>query len=302
MEMHQLRYFVEVVRRGNFTRAAEACHVTQPTLSHQIHKLEDELGEPLLERRRGGAVATELGGRFFPRAVRILEEADLASREAAEHRDAVSGTVRLGVIPTIAPYVLPGLLVRAKARHPGIRFDALEAPTVDLLRKLRFGEMDAAILSPPVGGSDLLVMDLFDDEFLLACPRDHALASTDEIGIEQVAGEAFVMLSDAHCLRGQAMNFCQSAGFDPEVVLESAQLDTVVAMVEAGLGISFVPGIAKGAFAHREVELREFAEDRPRRTISVVWPRRAAETRVLRAFVELCRETRSSTGDADHVG
>ncbi len=288
--MHQLRYFVEVARRGNFTRAAEACHVTQPTLSHQIHKLEDELGEPLLERRRSGAVTTELGDRFFPRAVRILEEVELALREAVEHRDAVEGMVHLGVIPTVAPYLLPDLLARARGEHPRMKFEVLEGPTHELLRKLRAGDLDAAILSPPVDGRDLRVRDLIEDEFLLALPPGHDLEGAEKIGMGEIAGESFVMLSDAHCLRGQAINLCRSAGFDPEVVLESAQLDTVVAMVEAGLGISFVPGIARGAFTHRSVALRTFGGDEPQRTISVVWPRRAAGTRVLRAFLELCGE------------
>ena len=170
------------MRTRNFTRAAEACHVTQPTLSHQIRKLEEELGEPLLLRRRDGAVPTESGGRFFPRAVRILEESEAALREAAEHRDIVQGTLRVGVIPTVAPYVLPGLLRLAKGEYPRLRFEVLEGPTAELLARLRVGSLDAAVLSPPVEGGDLSERALFDDEFLLAVPRGASVGEGREGG------------------------------------------------------------------------------------------------------------------------
>ncbi len=292
MELHQLRYLEAVARTRNFTRAAEECHVTQPTLSHQIAKLEREMGGPLLRRGRAGAQLTALGERMRGHARAILGSVETARAEASSLVRSVSGRVRLGVIPTVAPYLLPRLLIRCRRKHPELVFEISENPTQALLAGLGRGELDAIVISPPVDSTQPLhVRPLFDDEFLLALPRDHRLASRRRVKLADLRGEAMILLGDAHCLRGQALALCRRAGYAPRIAIQSAQLDTVLGLVEARLGLSLVPASSRATLRHRNVQFRPLGPERASRQIALAWLQPAAPVHVLEAVALAARES-----------
>jgi LysR family transcriptional regulator, hydrogen peroxide-inducible genes activator len=291
MELHQLRYLVAVADSHSFTGAAQLCNITQPTLSHQIRKLEDEVGEPLLQRRKTGAFLTPLGERIYRHAQDILKNVESVQQAASSFSRKVQGLLKIGVIPTIAPYFLPGLLRLSQKRHPGIRFQMTEEPTEHLLASLGAGLLDLAILSPPIASDKLQTLDLFTDEFLLALPTNHFLGKSREISLRVLREQPMILMNDAHCLRGQTISFCQRAGFAPKVFIQSSQLDTVLAMVETGQGISLVPAMARKAFRHRKVIFRPLRPERLLRKISLAWSRQMTPSRAFSAFVEVCQST-----------
>jgi LysR family hydrogen peroxide-inducible transcriptional activator len=287
MELHQLRYLVEVANTRNFTRAARDCHVTQPTLSHQIKKLEEEIGEPLFQRRKKGAFLTPLGERIFEHARAILGTVESVRQEASAFSTKIQGRLRIGIIPTVAPYYLPRLLSACRRKHPGITFQVTEEPTENLLASMRSGALDAVILSPPVLGDDLILKDLFEDEFLLALPPKHALTRGKSVRLADTMPFPMILMNDAHCLRGQTLHLCKRAGFTPQVFIQSAQLDTVLAMVEAGLGISLIPRSARHSFRHRKVIFRSLHPEKVSRRVSLAWPKQSAPTRALEAMLRI---------------
>jgi len=291
MEFQQLRYLVAVATTQSFTRAAKQCNVTQPTLSHQIKKLEEEVGEPLLQRFKKGAFLTPLGERIYQHAVTVLATIDRARQEATAFSREVQGTLRVGVIPTIAPYYLPRLLRTCRKKYPGISFQITEDPTENLLAAMRRGALDLAVLSPPIAGDDLQLQYLFEDEFLLALPPGHPLCRVKKIELRGLREFPMILMNDAHCLRGQTLSLCDRAGFVPKVFIQSAQLDTVLAMVETGLGISLVPAIARGSLRHRKVTFRSLRPERLARKVCLAWPRQATATKAFSAFVELCERS-----------
>ena len=288
MELQQLRYLVAVADSRSFTGAAEACHVTQPTLSHQIKKLEDEVGEPLLQRRRTGAFLTPLGERVYRHAQEIMRNVESVQQVSSAFSSRVQGLLKIGIIPTIAPYFLPGLLRRSQKRYPGIDFQISEEPTERLLASLISGTLDLAILSPPIDSDQVEMLDLFEDEFLLVLPVNHALAKSRQVSLRRLRELPMILMNDAHCLRGQTISFCQRVGFVPKVFIQSSQLDTVLAMVETGQGISLVPAMSRKAFRHRKVLFRSLGPEKLVRKISVAWARQATPSRAFRAFVEVC--------------
>jgi LysR family hydrogen peroxide-inducible transcriptional activator len=289
MELQQLRYLVAVADLGSFTGAARHCHVSQPTLSHQVKKLEDEVGEPLLQRRTRGAFLTPLGQRVYRHAQEILHGVESVREAAASFSRRVQGVVKMGVIPTIAPYLIPSLLRRSQKRYPGIDFQMTEEPTEQLLGSILSGKLDLAILSPPVDDARVQTLDLLTDEFLLALPARHPLGRAAHIALPQLKELPMILMNDAHCLRGQTISFCQRAGFAPKVVIQSSQLDTVLAMVETGQGVSLVPAMARKAFRHRKVIFRPLRPEKLSRRIGLAWSRQSVPSRAFTAFVELCQ-------------
>lgn len=287
MEIHQLKYFVEVARTGNFTRAAARCNVTQPTLSHQIRKLEEELGEPLLQRRKKGNAPTPFGDQFLKRARVILREVELAKEEATAFSTEVRGLLRLGAIPTIAPYLLPGLLRQASASYPQLQFKVYEEPTDELLRLLRRGALDLAVVSPPIEGGEWRLQHLADDELLATLPVGHPLVEASEVSLEALAANPLVLMKEAHCLRGQALKLCERSNQSPEISIQSSQLDTVLAMVELGLGLSLTPKLAVPFLSSRKVVYRSLSPQPQFRSLALIWPQQASQTKAFRAFLDL---------------
>ena len=293
MELHQLRYLVAVADSHSFTGAARLNHVTQPTLSHQIKKLEEEVGEALLQRRKKGAYLTPLGEQVYRHALEILRNVESVQQAASDFSHNVQGVLKIGVIPTIAPYLLPALLRRSQKRYPGITFQMTEEPTEHLLVAIGNGTLDLAILSPPIANDRIHLRDLFEDEFLLALPLNHSLGKSRDISLRLLRNQPMILMNDAHCLRGQTISFCHRVGFAPKVFIQSSQLDTVMAMVETGQGISLVPAMARKAFRHRKVIFRSLKPEKLSRKISLAWSGQMTPSRAFTAFVELCTSAKN---------
>ncbi len=269
MELQQLRYFAAVARLGNFTRAAEACHVSQPTLSQQIGKLELELGQSLFDRGGRHAALTAAGRAFQERVDHALGLLDAARDTVRAERAAPR--LAIAAIPTVAPYLLPGALVRFVARHPEARVEVKEYTTEECLRHLTDGELDCAVLALPVRGEHLEAEALFTEELLLAMPAKHLLAKKPKVSLKELADEPFVILHEAHCLSGQAAAFCARHALAPLATAQLHQLGTVLELVRLGQGVSLVPAMAADRERAKGLVFRPIAGERPTRTLAVAW-------------------------------
>lgn len=244
MELHQLRYFLAVARTKNFSRAAEQCHVAQPSLSQQIMKLEDELGEKLFERTKREVALAPAGELLKSHAERVLQEVESAGETVREMRGLVRGRVTIGVLPTIAPYFLPSKLRAFAAKFPAVEVVVHEDTTDQLAAAVLAREVDLAIVSLPVDRVGLVAEGFFDEKLLVALPARHALARKRRLILDDLEQEAFILMKEGHCLTGQALQFCRLKGFAPRVSFRSAQIETVLAFVAKGWGVSIVPEMA----------------------------------------------------------
>lgn len=272
ISLRQLRYLAALARHRHFGRAAEECAVSQPALSMQIRELEQTLGAELIERRQGTIALTEIGSEVARRAGAILVAArDL--EDFAEHSGRIlSGTLRLGVIPTLAPYVLPHVLPALQRRHPALRIDLRETQTKSLLAELGRGALDAVMLALPVDEPEIESIRLFEDRFLLAVPADDDLPETARVTTRDVERRKLVLLEEGHCLRDQALSYCATAGRDTPMGLGATSLTTVMQMVANGYGVTLVPEVAIDVEVRDErVKLLRFAEPQPGRTIGLAW-------------------------------
>ncbi len=287
MEMNQLRYVVAAARTGNFSRAAEQCRVSQPSLSQQIQKLEDELGERLFDRMKRQTKLTSHGEAFLRRAVRILEEADMAMREASDARSLLSGALTIGVLPTIAPYLLPKAIGAFARKYPGVEIVVQEDTTAQLLKHLTTYEIDFALASDPIEDSRFEIKELFTEELLLALPPGHPLTRKRTIPAAALEGEKLIIMREGHCLGDQVLGFCEHRDTRPAISFRSAQLETIHALVAAGLGLSLIPEMAARIKRPNALEYRSIQAPRPERKILAVWPRQRPLGRAASAFLEL---------------
>jgi LysR family transcriptional regulator, hydrogen peroxide-inducible genes activator len=287
MEMQQLRYVVAVARTANFSRAAEQCHVSQPSLSQQILKLEDELGERLFERKKRVVKLTPHGEAFLRRAIHIIHEVDAARREAAEAKDLLRGTLTIGVLPTIAPYLLPETMAEFTEKYPGVEIVVQEDTTARLLKHTLAYEIDFALVSQPIKDERLSVRHLFAEELLLALPPTHPLTQRSGISVRDIACEKLIVMKEGHCLGDQVLNFCESRGRQQQVSFRSAQLETIQALVSAGLGLSLIPAMAARSGRKGMPEYRSLQSPKPQRKIVVVWPKQRAPSRGANEFLRM---------------
>ena len=264
MELQQLRYFAAVSRTGNFTRAAELCGVSQPTLSQQLGKLERELGQPLFERLPGGAALTDAGRAFAARVGPALEMLDAARQSV--RADAAAGRLTVAAIPTVAPYLLPGAIAKLAESRPGARLELQELTTAECVAQLVAGAADVGVMALPVPSPALETRELASEELLLAVASNHPLSGRGEVRLSAVKDERFILLHEAHCLSGQAEQFCARQLLEPVVTARLAQLATALAMVRAGEGVTLVPAMAT---AERDpgVCFLRLAPDAPARTV-----------------------------------
>lgn len=289
MEVHQLRYAVAIARTGNFSRAAVECRVSQPSLSQQVRKLEEELGERLFDRDQKQTRLTATGERFIARAARILEELSDAEREARETQEIARGTLAIGVLPTIAPYLLPRAIADFSGRYPGVHVAVYEDTTATLAALVESYELDLAIASLPLQDPALEVVPLLTEELLLAIPPGHPLARKRAIGLADLADSAFVVMKEGHCLSDQTLRFCHQCGIEPLIAAHCAQMETIRKLVHAGLGVSLVPNMAACDSAPDHPVYRSLREPRPQRTLAIFWRRRRPLSRAAAAFVEILR-------------
>lgn len=286
MELHQLRYAVAVARAGNFSRAAEQCHVSQPSLSQQIQKLEDELGERLFDRLSRQARLTPAGRRFVDRAAHVLEELDVALREARAEQELTRGRVVLGVLPTIAPYLLPALISAFSRQFPGVEIVVQEDTTARLISLAATGEADLILASLPVQDPRFEYRKLLTEELLLALPADHPLVGKRTIGTDDLESERFILMQEGHCLGDQILRFCTRHDFHPQVSCRSAQIETVQALVQAGLGISLIPKMAQQPDQTGRLVYRSLHPPRPSRTIVALWLRQRPPGRAAKEILK----------------
>jgi Transcriptional regulator len=287
MEVHQLRYVVAVARTGNFSRAAKLCHVAQPSLSQQIQKLEKELGVRLFERHRTRTRLTAAGERFLPRAERVLHELEEARREAEHIHALVQGEVTVGVLPTIAPYFLPPVVTAFGKKYPGVTITMLEETTAALVGMMNRHEIDLALASLPIPDGQMEVQLLFEEELVLAIPRGHPLERRKSISAEDLEHLPFVLMREGHCLGDQVMRFCERNRFEPKVRSRSAQMETILALVEAGQGVSLIPAMARRR-ARGGAVYRSLRKPRPQRAVVAFWHRRRPLHRAAAEFLAAC--------------
>ncbi len=290
MEFHQIRYFLAVARTANFSRAARDCHVSQPSLSQQIMKLEDELGEPLFHRQPQGAALTGAGHLFLSHAERIVVEMEEAQRRVRESGGSVRGRLMLGALPTIAPYLLSRLLVPFAREFPEVEVIVQEEITPRLVEAVHSGDLDLALLSLPVPGAALERVELFEEPLLLVVPKAHPLARKKQVVMADLPQEKFILMQEGHCLADQALEFCHTRGdFSPSVSCRSAQIATLLALVETGLGLSIVPEMA--AIPKKGVVYREIGPTPPKRKVGFVWRSNRFQPLAAAKFVERASST-----------
>lgn len=269
MEIQRLRYFVALVREKGFAKAATAMRVTQPTLSQQIALLEREVGVSLVRRLREGVTPTEAGRDFLKRSVNILAELDYAAQEAAAHAGRLRGVLRLGAIPTVAPYVLPDLVASFAKAHPGVTVEAREAVTERLEQLLQSGEIDGALVALPIRTENLKRVVLREEKLLVAVPAGHAALDSGEMKWRDIGEESWLMLEDSHCLGVQTRELCSSKSLVPKVALRGSQIATLLEMVARGLGVAVVPEMAAES-PPKGVRFVNFSGRKPSRTVALV--------------------------------
>ena len=281
----QLEYLVALADTQHFGRAAERCNITQSTLSAGIRDLESVLGTAVAERSNRHVLMTRVGTTIAGRAKVLLREAEEMMEIARAGRAPMTGEMRLGVIPTIGPFLLPRVLPALRERFPGLTVYLREEQTVPLLARLEDGEVDAALIALPCETGDLAVQDILEDEFLFACNRSHALAGAEAVPREALDGEPLMLLEEGHCLRGHALDVCGAGNAKARAQFEASSLHTLVQMVAAGIGVTLVPRIAVEARIARGtgISLAPLAAPASRR-IGLAWRRtslRAEDFRML---------------------
>lgn len=272
--LKQLRYFDALAREQHFGRAAEACAVTQPALSMQIQDLEASLGISLVERTRNGIKLTPKGEEIANRAQRLLNDVRNLIDYAQHTGGILSGVLRLGVIPSVAPYLLPPLLPLLKDKYPNLELHVRETQTQLLTDELVEGKLDVLLLALPIKNSDVETLSIFDDRFLLAVPKSKKLSGRVRATKDMVEGDRLLLLEEGHCLRDQALTYCTLRQVDAVNTFGASSLSTIVEMVSAGLGITLLPEICVGVEGrNREIKVMRFVEPEPSREIGLAWRR-----------------------------
>jgi LysR family transcriptional regulator, hydrogen peroxide-inducible genes activator len=288
LKLKDLRYLVAVADTRHFGRAAERSFVSQPTLSAQLKKLEDYLGVQLIERAPKRVALTAAGEEIVERARRILEASDEIVELAKGHCDPLAGRLKLALLPTIGPYLLPNVAARLRKQLPRLELMLYEYQTDPMLEKLHSGEIDVGILALPVPMDGLESRELYREPFTVAVPADHRLASRQHIKVEDLSQETLLLLEDGHCLRDQALDICAGA-VNEKQDFRATSLETLRQMVAAGVGITLLPELAgRGAYGNaRGVAIRPFARPVPTRTIGAVWRKSSARREAIAALAKL---------------
>ncbi|MFC6644095.1 LysR family transcriptional regulator [Granulicella cerasi] len=284
MEIQQLKYVCAVAETGSFSRAAERCKVAQPSLSQQILKLEEELGARLFDRLGRRIQLTESGQAFLPHARSVLAQLEQARASVESQTADLRGSVTVGVIPTIAPYLMPVYATEFMRQLPEARLRIVEEMTPQLVEGLRDLSIDVAILALPLRHKDLETFSLQTEALYVAVPQAHTLAAKKTASLKDLRGESFVMLRDGHCFRDLSIAACTHARITPQIAFESGQLSSLLAMVAAGIGISFVPAMAVGS--HPDCSYVRVSDPRVSRTVVAAVLRGRSLNHVQSAFLD----------------
>jgi LysR family hydrogen peroxide-inducible transcriptional activator len=289
--LRQLQYVAAVAETRSFRRAADLCAVSQPSLSAQVAQLERGLGTPLFERTRRRVLLTRAGEELLARAHDVLHEADDLLEAAARLADPFAGTLRVGIIPTVSPYLLPDIAPALREHHPRLQLVWIEDKTAALVARLRAGDLDAALLALEADVGEVEHEVIGRDPFVLATPGDHPLAAaTTPVRARDLDGARVLLLDDGHCFRDQALAWCSRAGAR-ELEFRATSIATLAQMVAGGAGVTLLPRLAVPTENRMgELSVRPFAEPVPGRTIALVWRRGTPLGRALRAMAAVVRE------------
>lgn len=292
MNLQELRYLVAVAEHRHFGRAADVCNVSQPTLSSQIRKLEDELGVTLLERTNKRVELTHVGSQILEHARRALAEAAQMELVALAARDPLVGALKLGVIPTLAPYLMPMILKPLRQSYAGLTIELWEDQTRSLIEGLRNHRLDAALLATPPDSPEITEIALFDEPLLAALPPNHRLSGARKVN-EQSIGSELLILADGHCLANQALAACGARHAAPRTGLQGSMqastLETLVNLVAAGYGATLLPALAADSFRRREIVLLPLA-GKSTRTIRLASRPGFPRPQALRALEKVIRK------------
>jgi LysR family transcriptional regulator, hydrogen peroxide-inducible genes activator len=296
--LNELRYAVAVARERHFGRAAEACHISQPSLSVAVRKLEEELGVTLFERGHGEVTLTPAGEKLIRQARRVIDEVGALREMAMQQQDQLAGPLRLGAIYTVAPYLLPELIPVLHERAPGMPLVIEESFTARLRDRLKEGELDAILVSLPFEEPGVVTLPLYDEPFVAVLPAAHPLSREESLTLGQMADATLLLLGAGHCFRDQVLELCpgclRTANADGSVSrnLQGSSLETIRHMVASGMGVTILPCTAAGAdrYAQRLLAVRRFAEPAPSRRVALAWrasfPRPQAIEALRRAVLE----------------
>ncbi len=288
LKLKDLRYLVALADTRHFGRAAERSFVSQPTLSAQLKKLEEYLGVQLIERAPKRVALTAAGEEIVERARRILEASEEIIELARGHRDPLAGRVKLALLPTIGPYLLPNVAGKLRKQLPRLELMLYEYQTIAMLEKLHSGEIDVGILALPVQMDGLESHVLYREPFTVAMPSGHKLSLKPTIRVEDLSHETLLLLEDGHCLRDQALDVCSSTDVHEKQDFRATSLETLRQMVAAGVGITLLPELAgRGAYGNaRGVVIKPFAKPVPTRTIGAVWRKSSARREAILALAK----------------
>lgn len=290
LSLRQLQYVVAVADTLGFHKAAARCHVSQPTLSAQLQHLESVLGVKIFERDRRRVVVTGAGAEIVARARRVLVEADDLIATATRAREPFTGTLRVGIIPTIAPYLLPDVMPGVRAAYPKLSLVFREEKTADIVRQLGEGTLDAGLLALEADVGECARAEITKDPFVVALPKGHPLARKKRLSVSDLEGARVLLLDEGHCFRDQTLELCERAKAD-EGSFRATSLATLSQMVSSGAGVTLLPTLAVPVENRRgQLEIRPFAKPVPGRTIALVWRPRSPFSD---ALVELAKTIRT---------
>ena len=288
--LKQLRYFDALAREQHFGRAAESCAVTQPALSMQIHELEEQLGLLLVERTRAGVLLSDKGREIATRAARILGDVHEMVEYAQHCNNVLAGSLRLGVIPSIAPYMLPPLLPLLREGYPQLELHVRETQTMPLVQELIDGKLDVLLLALPIIQPEIETRALFDDRFLLALPPERKLSSRVRATKDLLEHERLLLLEEGHCLREQALTYCSLQQASTINTFGVSSLSTIVEMVAAGYGITLLPEMCLNVeLRGRDLGLTRFADPEPSRSVGLAWRSTSPRTADFEALARLIK-------------
>ena len=292
MNLRDLKYLVALADHTHFGRAAAACFVSQPTLSTQMKKLEDELGVALVERAPRKVMLTPVGREIADRARHVVDEVEQMREVARRSQDPEAGTVRLGLFPTLGPYLLPHVVPRIRARFPRLELLLVEEKSPGIIARLRSGKLDVGLLALPVHDDQLHAEFLFEEPFLLAVPETHPLAERESLSLKELSKERLLLLEDGHCLRDQALDVCELAGASEMTDFQATSLETLRQMVAANVGVTLLPMLAVKPPVARshDIHLLGFRDSQPSRQIAMVWRKSSAMHDFLLQLAQVFRE------------
>ncbi len=290
MEIHQLTYFVAVAETGSFSRAAERCNVAQPSLSQQIQKLEQELGEPLFDRLPRTVVLTDAGRMLLPRAINILSDLHDIKHTLNQNIDSGHGLLSVGFIPTIAPFVLPRVIKRFSQEFPNARLSVQEDLTEAIVHGLLDGKLDVGITSMPIHHRLIRTQELLTEPLLVASSKDNDFISRASIHVKDLDKFPFIALSEMHCLGEQVQSFCHRQDLELKIVCDTSQLTTVKNCVEIGLGVSLVPRALAVSDTSQLVKYRPLNGATPQRKIAAATHAERTQSFLAKKFIEIVKE------------